>query len=72
MGSIKNPELFLCKFQLCPDNGQEKEQDENSGGHRPQNTCGIMAHALQRGGLHRHFPQKAGRVEKRRRNNLAT
>lgn len=52
MGRIKNPELFLLQLQLHPDNCQEKKQDENPGGHRPQDTCGRMAHALQRGGLH--------------------
>lgn len=52
MGCIKNPELFLLQLQLRPDNSQEKKQDENPGGYRPEDTCGSMAHAIQRGGLH--------------------
>lgn len=59
MGRIKNPELFLLQLQLYPNHGQEKEQNENTSGHRTQNTRCRMAHAHQRTGLHRHLPQKA-------------
>ena len=36
MGRIKNPELFLLQLQLYPNHGQEKEQNENTSGHRTQ------------------------------------
>ena len=52
MGRIKNPELFLLQLQLCTDNRQEKEQNENPSGNRPENTRRTMAYALQGGGLH--------------------
>ena len=59
MGRFKNPELFLLQLQLRPDHCQEKEQDENSGSHSPQNTRRPMAHGIQRRGIHRHPSQKA-------------
>ena len=63
MGRITNPKLFLLKFQLHPDHGQEKEQDENTGGDSPQDTRRRLAHDLQRRGLHRHLPQKNSGAE---------
>ena len=63
MGRITNPKLFLLKLQLYPDNGQEKEQDENIGGDSPQDTRRRLAHDLQGRGLHRHISQEARRAE---------
>ena len=70
MGCITNPKLFLLSFQLPPNYRQEKEQNEDPGGHRPENTRCRMAHALQRRGFHWHLSQKAGRVEKNKSNCL--
>ena len=72
MGRIKNPELFLLPFQLCTDDCQEKEQDENPGGNRPENTRRRMAHAVQGRGLHRHLSAETGRIEKSGRTDLTT
>ena len=63
MGRITNPKLFLLKLQLCPNDGQEKEQDEDSGSHSPKNTCSLVAHAVKRRGLYRHLSQETPEAE---------
>ena len=64
MGRIKNPELFLLQLQLYPNHGQEKEQNENTSGHRTQNTRCRMAHALKKNRTSSTFTSKAFEEQK--------
>lgn len=57
-GASRTRNCFFSYFSYIQTTVKKKKQDENTGSHRPQDTCCHLAHALQRAGLYRHLPQE--------------
>ena len=55
MGSKPDTGMLLQQVLIPPDDGEEKEQTEGTGGNSPKDTCGDMAHTGKWSCVQRHL-----------------